>query len=214
MFELVGPYNRVVIPYEEPAVYFLGAKDPFTGKETRDVAELDKLPKPEIFPLTSINDCIEFASTFNWDKEGFVACDGNFNRVKIKSPAYVKAHFARNNNVINRKHLINVIINNEVEEFLCYASDYTAEIEACKKLINTYHLLADLMINTCSKARSLNRGEYAALVKTFPRLFQDLLFKNYFSDTYAKEYTADWNENKWEEYILEMERLNNEYFEI
>ena len=31
MFELVGPYNRVVIPYEEPAIYFIGARDKTTG---------------------------------------------------------------------------------------------------------------------------------------------------------------------------------------
>ena len=63
--------------------------------------------------------------------KGFVACDAQFNRVKIKSPAYVMAHFARNNNVITRKHLINIVVNNEIEEFLCYASDYKAEIDAC-----------------------------------------------------------------------------------
>jgi hypothetical protein len=31
MFELVGPYNRVVIPYEESALYFLGARNKYTG---------------------------------------------------------------------------------------------------------------------------------------------------------------------------------------
>jgi hypothetical protein len=33
MFELVGPYNRVVVPYKESAIYFLGARDRYTGDE-------------------------------------------------------------------------------------------------------------------------------------------------------------------------------------
>ena len=33
MFELVSPYNRVVIPYEETKLYFLGIRDMEDGKE-------------------------------------------------------------------------------------------------------------------------------------------------------------------------------------
>lgn len=212
MFELVGPYNRVVIPYEEPALYFLGAKNKFTGKEVHDASELTKLPRPEIFPLTSINDCIKLAANFDWDKEGFVACDGNFNRVKIKSPAYVKAHFARNNSVINKKHLINIIISNEIEEFLCYASDYKDELRACQKLITAYYKIGNNFAMTVRKARHMSRGDFAGLVKTFPSLYHDLLFKNYDKDLSAEEYSSKWSENKWEDCLIKLEKLKNEWF--
>lgn len=212
LFELVGPYNRVVIPYEESAVYFLGAKNKFTGKEIHDASELTKLPRPKIFPLTSINDCVKLAATFDWDKEGFVACDGSFNRVKIKSPAYVKAHFARNNSVINKKHLINIIINNEIEEFLCYASDYKDELRDCQKLINAYYKIGNSFAATVRKARSMSRGDFAGLVKTFPSMYHDLLFKNYDKDLSAEEYSSGWSENKWEDYLVRLEKLKNEWF--
>lgn len=217
MFELVGPYNRIVIPYDEPAIYFLGARNKYTGEEfncstlVAGSLNMGRFHLPKQYPLTSIDDCVDIAGTLSWDNEGFVACDAQFNRVKIKSPAYVMAHFARNNNVITRKHLINIVVNNEIEEFLCYASDYKAEIDACKALIDKYYIIADWCVNVCQKARKLPRNEYAALVKTFPVIFQGLLFKNYDKVVTAREFTANWTENKWEEHLEALEKLKENF---
>ena len=217
MFELVGPYNRIVIPYDEPAIYFLGARNKYTGEEfncstlVAGSLNMGRFHLPKQYPLTSIDDCVDIAGTLSWDNEGFVACDAQFNRVKIKSPAYVMAHFARNNNVITRKHLINIVVNNEIAEFLCYASDYKAEIDACKALIDKYYIIADWCVSVCQKARKLPRNEYAALVKTFPAIFQGLLFKNYDKVVTVREFTANWTENKWEEHLEALENLKENF---
>lgn len=217
LFELVGPYNRVVIPYEDSKIYFLGARNKFDGKEyyctnlAAKTLSVDKFDLPTQYPLTSINDCINLAAVFDWEKEGFVAVDAAGNRVKIKSPAYVKAHFARNNNVITRKHLINIVINNEVEEFLCYASDYEAQIDAIKTLITNYYIIAEWCIKVCQEAKKLPKNEYAALVKTFPEIFQGLLFMNYNREVSVREFTASWTENKWDEYLTELEKLKETF---
>jgi hypothetical protein len=60
----------------------------------------------------------------------------------------------------------------------------------------------------------MTRGEYAELVKTFPKMFQDLLFKSYRPSTgiTAEQYTKDWNENKWEDCFVELEKLKDYYF--
>ena len=84
MFELVGPYNRVVIPYEESAIYFLGARNKYTGEEfncsalTARALDMDGFELPKQYPLTSVSDCVKLAETFSWDQEGFVTCDANF----------------------------------------------------------------------------------------------------------------------------------------
>ncbi len=208
MFELVGPYNRVVVPYAEPEIYFLGARNKFTGEEfncASDVVPAD-IQRPKQWPLTSLEECIKITETFNWDQEGFVVSDANFNRVKIKSPAYVIAHYARNNNVITRKHLIKVILMNEVEEFLCYAAEYKEELLYVQKLMNAYHNIGDTLATVCRKASILSRPVYADIVKTLPKVFHDLLFKNYDKDCYAEEYTYGWSEDKWERYLDELER--------
>jgi hypothetical protein len=85
LFELVGPYNRVVIPYEESKLYFLGARNKFSGKEyyctsvnARSLS-MDKFELPRQYPLTSINDCIDLAAAFDWEQEAFVAADASGN---------------------------------------------------------------------------------------------------------------------------------------
>ena len=213
MFELVGPYNRVVVPYEEPAIYFLGARDKYTGEEftcnslTAGSLNMGRFKLPKQYPLTSLDECVKFAETFQWEQEGFVAADACGKRVKIKSPAYVMAHYARNNNVITRRHLINIIINNEIEEFLCYASDYKNELEKCKALIDNYYVIGNWFIKICQEAKKLPRTEYAAMVKTFPKIFQDLLFRNYVNVVSAEEYAAAWTESRWEENLDSLEAL-------
>ena len=218
MFELVSPYNRVVIPYEEPAIYFLGARDNYTGEEfncsslVAGALGMGRFKLPKQYPLTSADDCLKLAEAFSWNQEGFVACDAQFNRVKIKSPAYVMAHYARNNNVINRKHLIKIIITNEVEEFLCYASDYMEEFEKVQNLMNSFCKVGDQIAKSCQRLYDVPRGTFANWVKTLPRIYQDLAFRNYNNVMSTKDYTAKWNENKWDEYLGSFEQLKEELF--
>lgn len=218
MFELVGPYNRVVIPYTHPELYFLGARNKYTGEEfTCDALTMEQLGvfsfrRPLIYPLTSLEDCVKATEKMPWDYEGLVACDAQFNRVKIKSPAYVLAHFMRNNNVITRKHLIKIVLLNEVDEFLCYAADYKDVLQSTQKLIYAFFKLGNSLATSCRKARQMSRGAYSELVKTFPKTYQGLLYLNYERDVTAEEYTVKWNENKWEEYLEEFEKLIKDFY--
>ena len=188
MFELVGPYNRVVVPYDEPDLYFLGARTNSTGEEfycSDVVAEalgLGKFKRPAHYSLSSLDDCIKAAELKTWDDEGFVVADAQNNRVKIKSPAYVLAHFMRNNNVITRKHIIRVILENEVAEFLCYASDYKDVLEDTQKLMNAYHNIGNKLAEACRTTTTiLHKGDYARLVKALPVIWQGLLFRTRFA---------------------------------
>ena len=218
MFELVGPYNRVVVPYNEPAIYFLGARNKYTGEEfncsklTAGALGMGKFKLPMQFKLDSLESCLEAVETFGWDEEGFVVCDAQFNRVKIKSPAYVMAHYARNNNVINRKHLIKVILMNEVEEFLCYAEDYREELEKVQSLMQAYFKVGTEIAKSCQRLYDIPKRTYAAWVQTLPKIYHDFAFKNYNDIKTPQDYTADWNENKWEACLDNFEKLKTDLF--
>ena len=217
IFELVGPYIRVVIPYGEPAIYFLGARNKFTGEEyncspaSAAALGMDIFNLPKQYPLTSINECIKLTDTMAWDQEGFVVCDAQFNRVKIKSPAYVMAHYARNNNAINRKHLIKIILTNEVEEFLCYAEDYKEELEKIQNLMNSFYKVGDAIAKSCQRLYDIPKRDYANWVQTLPKIYRDLAFRNYNNVISTKDYTTGWSENKWDEYLDNFEKLKEEY---
>ena len=218
MFELVGPYNRVVVPYEESDLYFLGARNKHTGEEFNcsplitGALGMGRFKLPKQYPFNTLEHCIKITENFPWDAEGVVACDAQFNRVKIKSPAYVMAHFARNNNVINRKHLINVILTNEVEEFLCYAADYKEELKKVQNLMKAYCKVGDQIVKSCQRLYDIPKKTYACWVQTLPKIYQDLAFRNYNNIMSTKDYTAGWNENKWDTYLEAFEELKQQYF--
>lgn len=214
MFELAGPQNRVVVPYEESVIYFLGARNNYSGIEQDCLSSAVPryIHRPRVYPLMSLKDCIKLAEEYSWDQEGFVVSDANFNRVKIKSPAYVRAHYMRSTYAVTRKRLVEVILANEEEEFLCYAKDYTDQIKHCKSLVNTYYTLGEMFAAAGRRASRLSRAEYAEMVKCFPRIFQGLMFVNYERECSVRDYTADWTSAKWEKYLTSMEELTNEYF--
>ena len=51
-----------------------------------------------------------------WSEEGYVVVDGNFNRVKIKNPAYLAVHHLKGKTA--EHNIMTIIKTNEVEEFV------------------------------------------------------------------------------------------------
>ena len=219
MFELVSPYNRVVVPYDKPAIYFLGARNKITVKEylcsedNMKMLGVDRFERPKQYQLNTLEDCIKIANEFDWDQEGFVVTDINGNRVKVKSPEYIKAHYARTSGVITNKRLIKIILDNEVEEFLCYASDYRDRLEYCKNMMMAFHNVSNSLLKTYrALVTKLSKKEYAELVRQEQKIYQKLLFNNYSNTISAEDYTSSWDENKWAACIEALEDQLNKLF--
>ena len=127
IFELVSPYNRVVINYGKTAIYSLGKRNNLTGEEV-DAEDLG-LPRPDSYPLSSLEDCIEAAAALNdmdsdeVNYEGFVVVDKFYHRIKIKSPLYVSKHHVLTKTP-SLTDLVIVYLRNETEEFLTYFPNY------------------------------------------------------------------------------------------
>lgn len=97
LFEIVGPWNRIIVPYAESALVLLGAYD-------EDGIEIEKplawallsavtgARLPVVHEGRSIADLVEIAKTLPRDDEGFVVRFASGYRVKIKGAAYVRAH--------------------------------------------------------------------------------------------------------------------------
>ena len=204
IFELVSPYTRVVIPYEYTDVYFLGARNNRTGRQCgcdEDSAYLMRcymFPRPKLYDTRTLEDILKAAQDLPWDEEGYVCYDKDFNRCKIKSPKYVLAHFARNNNVITRWHLIDIILKGEMDEFIIYASDYKDQIEYVKKLMDDFVHFMDACALMTRNLRKLSRPEAAEVIKKFHKLVQNIMFMNLDRLVGGREYTYGWDTYKWE----------------
>lgn len=204
IFEMVSPYTRVVIPYEETNVFFLGARHNELGcqygcdEESAYAMNTQMFPRPWLYATRTLEDILKAANNLPWDEEGYVCYDKDFNRCKIKSPKYVLAHFARNNNVITRKHLIEIILKGEMDEFLVYASDYTAQMKETKKLMDDFTYFVDDCALMTRNLRKLDRPEAASVIKKFHKFVQPIMFMNLDRIVGGRAYTYDWDAYKWE----------------
>lgn len=206
MFELVSSYNRVVIPYEETKLYFLGMRDMEDGREWNpedsDMSYAFEMPKR--YPLHSLEDVQKAANALPWNQEGYVVCDNNFNRVKIKSPQYVMAHYARNNGVVNTERLVQIVLDGEQKEFLAYASDYADELKKVEEAMYEIGYKAlDRLKEIFNMKEFETRGAYAREVMKYPMYMKDFLF-HCFDSRIFWDYAKSWNANKWVKAINEL----------
>jgi hypothetical protein len=131
MFELTSKYNKVVIPYDGINLSLIGIRD------NNSLEELDiyshKLSnyfnKPKQYGFSSLEECINSAKELPYTEEGYVVVDKNFNRVKIKSLEYVNVHHLKGEGILTPKKALDLIRNNEVDEFLVYFDEYKVDID-------------------------------------------------------------------------------------
>jgi hypothetical protein len=204
IFEMVSPYTRVVIPYEYTDVYFLGARNNESNyqygcdENSAYAMNMQMFPRPKIYSMNSLEDIIDAANELPWDAEGYVCYDKYFNRCKIKSPRYVVAHFARNNNVITRKHLIDIILKGEMNEFLIYASDYKDQMEWTKQLMEDFINVMNTAGTLARNLRKLDRPRAAEVIKFFHKVVQSVMFMNLDRDVNGEDYVKGWDAHRWE----------------
>lgn len=160
MFELVSPYNKVVVSYPYIKLYHIGTRDNKTEKELDIDIGMDK---PKLYNLTTEEDVKLSASKLTFNEEGYVVVDKNYNRVKIKSPAYIQVHSMKNNGAVTTKRILSMIINGDDKEFLSYYPEYKSDFDKVQRMYLKYkrHLAeAQKTIEDLSE-KILDRKEFA-----------------------------------------------------
>jgi hypothetical protein len=170
MFELVSPYNRVIVPYEDIDIYHIGTRDNSTLKEFEcDIG----VKKPAVYDCGNITDLIEMASRLRYCEEGYVVKDGTYNRIKVKGPAYVACHYLLQG--VNDRKLLDLIRKNESAEFLTYFPEYKQNIDAlAERFENLVNYLNAFVRDNVETARFETRKDFAAFASK--TLFPAFLF--------------------------------------
>lgn len=175
-FELTSPLNRVVVKYEDYKVYFLGWRDNFTGKEKFPGSSYcaHVLPRPKLYALNTYDEVRRAANALPHDEEGYVVCDSEFHRVKVKSPYYITAHYFRTTFAPTRARLVDAIVQGEASELLAYCPELKEQVE---ELSDSMYKLADwaqrIFNSLFESYRQLKpefqtRRNWAFMVKTYP----------------------------------------------
>ena len=130
-FEICGQHNRVVVRYDDYSAKLLAARNNLTLREI----PLEDLPaiqngKPQAYRFNNAAEVAEFANTFKAiDNEGFVVCDGDFNRIKIKSDQYVMLHRAKDG-LRGINNLIEIARGNDYEEITTHFPEFKDDLDA------------------------------------------------------------------------------------
>ena len=164
LMELCSCHNTIVVPYNEPKLFHIGTRNNITcGEVEVDIG----IEKPKEWALSSLNDCIAMAATFDFTREGFVCRDKNYHRVKVKSEDYVKAHRMISNNKASEEKILSLICSGEEEEFLSYFPTYTTIFQDIKiKRDKLKYLFYEIKKEVFSlKEKGMKRKDFAQLVK-------------------------------------------------
>jgi hypothetical protein len=144
VFELTTPYNIVVKPHAESSVTLLAIRDldalgnlsETSYEDLLEFGKMDGIPVVKAYDLNA-KDVGALLRTFEgmpWSDEGYVVVDANFNRIKIKNPAYVHAHHLKGK--MGNHHIMGIIKTNEIEEFIATFKERESEIRQLEKSYN------------------------------------------------------------------------------
>ncbi len=177
IFEMTSPLNQVVVRQTDSHLYLLGA---------RKLSDLSEVFPEEIegqnwavapsFPIRSIEEALAGTKAMNpMEQEGFVICDSQFNRVKLKSPQYVSIGHLRGIDGDNVKRcLLQIVRTNEGNEFLLYKPEYKEKYEQIKAKFDA--LVKELEEHFEAVKNIEDRKEFGLKCKNtkFPGLFFQL----------------------------------------
>ena len=138
VFELTTPYNIVVKPHGESSATLLAVRNRETlvelsGKDLEMVAISIGIPLVKSFDINASN-VGHLLKTFEgmpWYSEGYVVVDSNFNRVKVKNPAYVAVHHLKGKTA--EHNILTIVKTNEIEEFAATFPERTTELYRLKE---------------------------------------------------------------------------------
>lgn len=134
IFELTSPFSKVVVQFHDTKLNFLGVRNNKTFEEIyfTDHPLKNYFNTPKVYPLTSIEECQKATEQMGPDQEGFVICDKNFNRVKVKSVLYVSLAHMKNNGVLSYERGIDIVRGNELGEVLTYFPEFKDHLDKIK----------------------------------------------------------------------------------
>ena len=180
MFELTSPYNKIVVPQTETRLNFLGCRNNETLEEIyfTDHPLAGVFRTPKVFPLGSLDDCIAAAKELTLDHEGYVVCDAAFNRVKVKSPLYVSAHYMRSDDgSLSHRRAAELIKENQTDEFLTYFPGFKADFDKMRAALDAYAAGIDSAFAALTALGLQTRKEQAAWILANAKDMSGCLFK-------------------------------------
>lgn len=170
IIEMTSPHNKIVTQYDKPELHLLAIRKP-----TGEYINIDKFnssifKKPKKYSISSKEELQKVVSSMNKGniktlKEGVVVMDNKTGiRTKFKNTAYLKIHKMLGTEEISEKQILDIVMDNEEEEFFIYypqsKNDFQKYIKAREKSIEQINEGIQFALNNDNKkevAQKLNK---------------------------------------------------------
>lgn len=167
MFELMTPYNRIVVRQNSNNLVLHGVRNSLTLKEEQPRLWEDKYNWRAVdkYPLQNLSKIIALTNELDPMKsEGYIVCDAQFNRVKVKSPQYVAISHLRTG--FSTRRMLEIVVTNEGEEFLNYYPEWR---ELYRQIEAKYNTLVKSIERQYQEYKSIPiQKDFAFAVKHLP----------------------------------------------
>ena len=202
IFELIGPENKIVIIYPKTHLYHIGTRNNKTGIETNTDIGIDK---PHEYPLHSFDETLSAVKALNQNSEGyaehegFVVVDGNWNRIKVKSPEYVTFHHLTNGTLLNKSKILELLNSDDfnIKEVATQFPEYQKVFDFYEKQIENLYNDAEIFIGRVRKLyEQTDRKTVAEKIRTDK--FAVIGFNSLGNKKSAKELISEMPKNKYE----------------
>lgn len=185
VFELMTPYNIVVKEHKEYKLSLLAVRDLNTLDEIPLSNFEDRFYTPERFSFDdlSVETLEESLEKLPPDEEGYVVCDANFKRIKLKNPAYVVRHKMKDSAINKKNGVLEIVLDERDDDFVSTFPDLKEDVDDIKKKINTVIDYLDKMFgefegSSVNPDDSQERKEFALKVKDqIPQTLRGYMFE-------------------------------------
>lgn len=164
-FELVSPYNKVVIDYPETKVYLLSIRNmntlvEYPLDEVAEFANRFNFTMPQFYYMNDEAGFRRLVEQMPEGHEGIVVRDENGERVKIKTLLYFEMHRAKNNGVITLERIVDLIRANDHYEFLSYFPEYQPVFDDVKRQIDHSEVVIEKVRQDVAEWKNNNKDVY------------------------------------------------------
>lgn len=180
IFEMCTPQNVVITQHTEYKLILLGVRNRVTLKEytCEEVGNAHGFVYAETYDLNNIDKMVDTFKDMTWQDEGYVVCDANFNRIKLKNPAYVSVHHTKGK--LSAYHIMTIIKTNEVDEFVAVFAERKDELYMLRERYNKLEEdLTRIWTEELQNKYESQKDFALAVFEKLPKHFTGLMFSLY-----------------------------------
>ena len=170
IFELTTNLHTIVTTFEDNNITLLTVRNlleidnsvygELNRKDCEKISKQLNIDIIEEYPMNSLEELLKSFKTMKFTDEGYVVVDDNFNRLKVKNPAWNAAHHNKGNK-LNINKLIDIVKSNEIIEFV---EAYPNTKYKLLKLKEKYNKIINFLDYVKENKKKLNNKELAGLI--------------------------------------------------